>query len=301
MTPPTDNPWLNRLAILTAAATLFLICVGGLVTSHGVGMSVPDWPTTYGYNMFFFPFSKWVGGIFYEHSHRLVASVVGMLTAVLAAWLWLRHTQSKGRWIGLIWITMALALVGVRTKIMFIVLACAALSVIAFSFWRMRADERPIRWWGMIAFCVVLIQGVLGGLRVTELKDEIGIFHAILAQLFFVLISAIALWTSRWWKHAPKLVIYDGNGLRYESPGFIPAEFTFQRIPLIDFFDGVSQIDRRVDEKKLIDADLALVSVDNAKIRAFKPAQTDRHEIDRRGLDVVPISQDGQGFLHDFI
>ena len=64
MTRGSNNPWLHRFAVLTAVATLFLICVGGLVTSKGVGMAVPDWPTTYGYNMFFFPFSKWVGGVF---------------------------------------------------------------------------------------------------------------------------------------------------------------------------------------------------------------------------------------------
>ena len=83
-----NNPWLHRFAVLTALATLALLGVGGLVTSHGVGMAVPDWPNTYGYNMFFFPPSKWVGGIFYEHSHRLVASGVGLLTTMLAVWLW---------------------------------------------------------------------------------------------------------------------------------------------------------------------------------------------------------------------
>ena len=67
------HPWLHRFAVLTAVATLFLICVGGVVTSKGVGLAVPDWPTTYGYNPFTFPISKWVGGVFYEHSHRLVA------------------------------------------------------------------------------------------------------------------------------------------------------------------------------------------------------------------------------------
>ena len=61
--------WLNRFAVFTAVSTLGLIWLGGLVTSHGVGMAVPDWPTTYGYNMFFFPISQWVGGIFYEHAH----------------------------------------------------------------------------------------------------------------------------------------------------------------------------------------------------------------------------------------
>jgi cytochrome c oxidase assembly protein subunit 15 len=57
------------------------------VTSHRAGLSVPDWPTTYGQFMFSFPTSKWVGNIFYEHGHRLIASVVGMLTIVLAFWL----------------------------------------------------------------------------------------------------------------------------------------------------------------------------------------------------------------------
>ena len=65
-----NNPILAAFAVFTAISTLFLICVGGLVTSHGAGMAVPDWPNTFGYNMFLFPVSQWVGGIFYEHSHR---------------------------------------------------------------------------------------------------------------------------------------------------------------------------------------------------------------------------------------
>lgn len=68
--------------------TVLLIAAGGMVTSTGSGLSVPDWPTTYGWNMFTFPVSKWVGGIRYEHSHRLIASTVGFLTIVLAVWTW---------------------------------------------------------------------------------------------------------------------------------------------------------------------------------------------------------------------
>lgn len=98
----TDNPWLTRFAVITTICTLFLIAVGGLVTSHGVGMAVPDWPTTYGYNMFFFPIEQWTGGIFYEHSHRLVASGVGFLTMVLAAWLWWKEERRWLRWLGAI-------------------------------------------------------------------------------------------------------------------------------------------------------------------------------------------------------
>src|SRR4051794_9133744 len=80
--------WLHRFAWLTLVATLLLICSGGMVTSKGVGLAVPDWPTTFGYNMFLFPVSKWVGGIFFEHTHRLIASTVGLLTIILAIWIW---------------------------------------------------------------------------------------------------------------------------------------------------------------------------------------------------------------------
>src|SRR5205809_2024063 len=108
MTRLDQDRWLSRYAALTAAATLLLICVGGLVTSHGAGMAVPDWPNTYGYNMFLFPFSKWIGGIFYEHTHRLVASSVGFLTLILALWLWGRKARLLLRWTSLVVFCLAL-------------------------------------------------------------------------------------------------------------------------------------------------------------------------------------------------
>jgi heme a synthase len=79
---------LHLYSRLVAACTLLLIVAGAMVTSTGSGLAVPDWPTTYGYNMFTFPPSKWVGGIFYEHGHRLIASTVGFLTVILAVWIW---------------------------------------------------------------------------------------------------------------------------------------------------------------------------------------------------------------------
>ncbi len=80
--------WLHRYAKLVAASTVLLIAAGGMVTSTGSGLSVPDWPNTYGWFMFSFPMDKWVGGIRYEHSHRLIASTVGLLTVILALWTW---------------------------------------------------------------------------------------------------------------------------------------------------------------------------------------------------------------------
>src|SRR5262249_9878095 len=91
-----ENIALHRFILFTTCCTAFLIFVGGLVTSTESGLSVPDWPTTYGWNMFLFPYSKWVGGIFYEHGHRLVASFVGFLTVVLTIWI---HWKDRRTWV----------------------------------------------------------------------------------------------------------------------------------------------------------------------------------------------------------
>jgi cytochrome c oxidase assembly protein subunit 15 len=130
-----------------------------MVTSKNVGLAVPDWPTTFGYNMFLFPVSKWVGGILFEHTHRLIASAVGFLTIILAIWLW-------------------------RSE-----------------------DRKWVRTLGVIALGLVILQGVLGGLRVTMLKDEIGIFHACLAQGFLGLLVVIALVTTKFWRSLSNVVI----------------------------------------------------------------------------------------------
>jgi cytochrome c oxidase assembly protein subunit 15 len=152
MPSATSTRWLNRFACLTCLMTILLICSGGMVTSKNVGLAVPDWPTTFGYNMFLFPVSKWVGGILFEHTHRLMGSVVGFLTIILAVWLWLGE------------------------------------------------DRQWVRNLGVIALGGVILQGILGGLRVTMMKDEIGIFHACIAQAFLGLLVFIALVTTSFWR-----------------------------------------------------------------------------------------------------
>src|SRR5713226_5856519 len=92
--------WPHRLAVVTACATFLLLFIGGLVTSKGAGLAVPDWPTTFGYNMFLYPWSEMVGNILYEHSHRLVASCVGLLTIALAVALWFGERRTWLRWLG---------------------------------------------------------------------------------------------------------------------------------------------------------------------------------------------------------
>ena len=141
--------WYCRLLVV---ATLVLVAAGGMVTSTDSGLAVPDWPTTYGYSMFSFPLDRMVGGIFYEHGHRLIATAVGLLTIGLAVWIW-------------------------------------------------RVDRR--RWMkrlGLIALVAVIVQGVLGGLTVRYfLPAPISVSHAGLAQIFFCLVVALALFTSRSW------------------------------------------------------------------------------------------------------
>jgi cytochrome c oxidase assembly protein subunit 15 len=92
--------WLHRYAKFVSAATVLLIVAGGLVTSTESGLSVPDWPTSYGWNMFTFPMKHMVGGIFYEHGHRLIASGVGFLTILLALWLWYAEPRKWVRVLG---------------------------------------------------------------------------------------------------------------------------------------------------------------------------------------------------------
>jgi len=88
---------LHRFAVLTAGATFVLLFVGGLVTSTGSGLAVPDWPLSFGQ-----VFPAMVGGVLFEHGHRLVASGVGLLTLVLALWIVLREPRAGVRALGLL-------------------------------------------------------------------------------------------------------------------------------------------------------------------------------------------------------
>ena len=85
----------HRLALGTALATAVLIVFGGLVTNSGAALAVPDWPDTFGHNLFLYPWSGMVGGVFYEHGHRLLGATVGLLTLALAAALWRRGTTLR--------------------------------------------------------------------------------------------------------------------------------------------------------------------------------------------------------------
>jgi len=140
---------LHRFAIFTACATLILIVAGALVTSNDAGLSVPDWPTSFGS---FYKIPLMVGGIKYEHSHRMVAEFIGLLTIILAVWTW---RVEKRRWLRVL---------------------------------------------GLGALATVIAQGVLGGLTVLFfLPAPISTAHAAVAQTFFCIAVAIAVFTGRHW------------------------------------------------------------------------------------------------------
>src|SRR5215510_1233467 len=97
------SPWPHRWAVALACATFPLLWVGWLVTTTESGMAVPDWPNTYGYNLFLYPWQTWIYGpfdIFVEHGHRLLASTIGLVTIVLAASLWRNESRRWVRWLG---------------------------------------------------------------------------------------------------------------------------------------------------------------------------------------------------------
>ncbi|MEX0654598.1 MAG: COX15/CtaA family protein [Phycisphaeraceae bacterium] len=151
---------LHLYAILLGVCVFLLIGIGGTVTSTGAGMAVPDYPTTLGYNMFTVPLNEWLTGdarpdVFWEHFHRLMGSLVGVLTIGMVVWLTV--AQRSRRW-----------------------LVAAG--------------------WGLLL--MVIIQGLMGGFRVTEESIRLAMLHGILGQLVLGCCVLIAAATSRPWVEA---------------------------------------------------------------------------------------------------
>lgn len=94
--PAGYRPALHRYAMVVAVATAALLFIGGLVTSTGSALAVPDWPLSFGKL-----FPRMTGGVLFEHGHRMAAATVGLLTVVLAAWLWRVEPRRSVRRLGL--------------------------------------------------------------------------------------------------------------------------------------------------------------------------------------------------------
>lgn len=151
----------HRLAVVLATWTFLLIIAGALVTSNDAGLSVPDWPTSFGS---WYKIPKLVGGVKFEHTHRMIAQVAGLLTIILAIWTW---RVEKRRWLRLL---------------------------------------------GLAALGTVVAQGVLGGMTVLfYLPPVVSSAHAALAQTFFCIAVAMALFTGRNWVEEQPRVEFDAR------------------------------------------------------------------------------------------
>jgi heme a synthase len=213
-----ENVWLHRLAWLTAVMTFPLLFVGGLVTSTGSALAVPDWPSTFGHNMFLYPLSSMVGGILYEHSHRLLGAAVGFLTVLICLWLWFKESRSWLRWLG----TIALVVVclqgvlgGLRVILLqhqlAIVHACLAQAFFALvvsmalftsAGWKAAIGEQALSAGGrlrrlsLLTTGLIYLQIVFGAvLRHTGMRLDA---HLLLAALVVI---HVLLLTARIWRH----------------------------------------------------------------------------------------------------
>jgi cytochrome c oxidase assembly protein subunit 15 len=185
--PSQDPPdWTGALARVAVAATFLLLVAGGLVTGNQAGLAVVDWPNSYGYNMFLYPFARMTGGIYYEHAHRLLGALVGLTTAILA---------------------MLLARVETR----------------AF-----------VKRMGLAALALVIVQGVLGGLRVTEKNIYLAVAHGVTAQVFLSLLVAIAVVCTKTWRSdrapLPSRRVGADRGLATMAIGAVLVQIVFGAI-----------------------------------------------------------------------
>jgi cytochrome c oxidase assembly protein subunit 15 len=194
------------------AMTLILILFGGLVTNTGAALAVPDWPSTFGHTMFLYPWSGMVGGVFYEHSHRLLGALVGVLTLALAAVLW--PAGGRLRWLGVLAVGAVVAqgvLGGLRVVLLSdslalvhgcLAQACLALLVILAVLTSPRGTgpgapvDASLRTLTLMAGGLVYLQIVLGALLTHTGRVDL---HLVGAVAVFALVPAV---TARWRRHA---------------------------------------------------------------------------------------------------
>ncbi|MDE0184645.1 MAG: COX15/CtaA family protein [Candidatus Poribacteria bacterium] len=224
--------WLYGLAVLTAVMTFILICMGGLVTSTDSGLAVPDWPTTFGYNMFLYPLSKTVSGFLFSIDSNLQASLDDSnpsvelrtalendensvsedvrITVIAPGSRWRLTDDENGR-------TYSVIKTGDRLDVYVhgvlyehshrLIGSVVGLLTIGLMVSILAKDNRNwMKWLGVVALAAVVLQGVMGGMRVTNLSRILAIIHACFAQAFFALTASLALFTSRGWLGASEQI-----------------------------------------------------------------------------------------------
>ncbi len=222
-TPPVTTRAAHYAAWILACTTFPLIWMGGLVTTYSAGMAVPDWPRTYGDNMFLYPMESWltVWDVFLEHGHRLLGTIVGLVTIALAALLWLRDTRPA------MWRLAGVALVGVclqgvlgglrvvgskiaETEIfwmpapVFLCVATAGLVLLVQAIPAGAAGRRQPTFW-IRAVLVSALFGVLAWFGIAAVEDRLFLAkaHGCTAPAFFALAAGAIVATSPRWVGKP--------------------------------------------------------------------------------------------------
>lgn len=195
-----------------------LIVVGAHVNSTHSGLSVPDYPTTYGWGMFAFPISMWKGGILWEHGHRLLASTVGALVLALLVWVFRISDKSelprdKSLWlkvgISIVTVIVMSALAGVFTlpgssMIVFMALCTVLLGWTLFQLFVADTFEKRRLYLVSSMFFLVCLQGAFGGLTVRlQLPTWTSATHGMLAELFFAMSIGTTFLLSKSQSEAP--------------------------------------------------------------------------------------------------
>ena len=222
--PPNSSRAAHYAAWILACTTFPLIWMGGLVTTYSAGMAVPDWPSTHGYNLFLYPWGSWlkVWDVFLEHGHRLLGSVVGVVTIVLVVLLWRRDSRPVMWWmagVALAGVCLQGVLGGLRvvgskifeTEIawipapVFLCLAAGGLVLLVQAIPAGGARRRTAGFWVRAA----VISGAFAALTwfgISAVEDRLFLakVHGCTAPAFFVLAVGLVIATSpRWASSSP--------------------------------------------------------------------------------------------------
>lgn len=208
-------------AIVATAATWPLLFVGGLVTTYKVGMAVPDWPTTFGINMFVYDFMNAPWGVYVEHTHRLLGTVVGLGCIALAA----GFTTAGGRraWRPVLaavtaGAALAAAWIGATDVSPFLaaIVALAGTGV-ALAAWFAAVERKALPALGWLALALVIAQGALGGYRVRLNSTDLAAVHGCTGQAFFAVMVSLCVVTGRVWSGGGRH--RGGGAIRWAAAG----------------------------------------------------------------------------------
>ena len=198
--------WLSRFGIVAAFSALPVILSGGIVTTTGTGMAVPDWPATFGDNMFLFSLSKMTGGVYYEHAHRLFGSLVGLTTVVFVL-ACATHSKSKPlaflAFLVLAGFSLSPFFIESEESPLHIVLPLAGI-IGAIGIALLKCGWRYAV--AITALSLVIAQGSLGGLRVLADSTVLAMAHGISGQVTFALLCLLGAFFSPLWRRGPEAV-----------------------------------------------------------------------------------------------